>query len=85
VNYLDTTGALVRQFFDEPRTLAPMGTAEIIIPDRDLRGGTGATFLVDWAGPTASSAPVVEAVMIGSHGTQGFSFVSPGRPAPRSP
>jgi hypothetical protein len=85
VDYLDTTGTLVRRYFDEPRTLAPMGTAEIIIPDRDLRGGTGAKFLVDWAGRAPSLGPVVEAVMIGGHGTQGFSFVSPGRPAPRSP
>jgi hypothetical protein len=85
VDYLDTTGALVRQYFDEPRPLAPLGTAEIIIPDRDVRGGTGAKFLVDWAGPAASSAPVVEAVMIGILGTHGFSFVSPGRPAARAP
>ncbi len=85
VDYLDTTGALVRQYFDEPRTLAPMGTAEIILPDRDRRGGTGAKFLVDWAGPAASPGPVAEAVMIGLHGTQGLSFVSPGRPAARSP
>jgi hypothetical protein len=85
VNYLDTSGALVRQYFEEPRTLAPLSTEEVIIPDRDLRGGSGAKFLIDWAGPAASLGPVVEAVMIGSRGTQGFSFISPGRPVPRSP
>jgi hypothetical protein len=85
VDYYDTTGALVRPFLQGAQTLAPLGTIEVIIADRDVQGGTGAKFLVDWAGPSGSPAPLVEAVMIGILGTQGFSFVSPGRPIPRSP
>lgn len=83
VDYHDTKGALVRSYLSAPQTLAPLGTLEVIIADKDVQGGTGAKFLVDWAAPPGTPAPLTEAVMIGIHGTQGFSFVSHGRPAPR--
>ena len=76
---------LVRAYLDTPRTLGPLGTFEAVIADKDVQGGTGAKFLVDWAAPAGVPAPLAEAVMIGFSGTQGFSFVSPGRPAPREP
>jgi len=82
IDYYDTKGVLVRSYLDEPRTLDPLGTAEVIIADRDVHGGTGAKFLVDWSAPTGAPPPLVEAVMIGLYGAQGFSFVSPGRALP---
>jgi hypothetical protein len=85
VDYHDTDGVFVRSYLSAPQTLAPLGTLEVVIADKDARGGTGAKFLVDWAAPPGAPAPLAEAVMIGIYGTQGFSFVSPGRPAPRAP
>lgn len=83
VDYYDTNGALVRSYLAAPQTLAPLGTLQAIIADKDVQGGTGAKFLVDWAATPGTPAPLAEAVMIGIHGTQGFSFGSPGRSAPR--
>ena len=45
----------------------------------DTRGGTGANFLIHWAGPAGMPDPAVETVMIGSIGNTSYSFVSPGR------
>lgn len=84
IEYRGTDGALVRDYLEGPRTLAALGTLEVVIADKDVEGGTGAKFLVDWAAPEGTPAPVAEAVMIGIHGTQGFSFISPSRTAPRS-
>lgn len=84
VDYHGTNGALVRAYLEGPQTLAELGTLEVVIADKDVQGGTGAKFLVDWVTPAGAPAPIAEAVMIGIHGTQSFSFISPGRPAPRT-
>jgi hypothetical protein len=59
--------------------LKPLGTIEMFVANEDLRGGTGANFVVDWAADGPMSEPVVEAVMIGVLGTTSYSFVSQGR------
>ena len=41
--------------------------------------GLGANFIVEWASSTAIHEPVVEAVMLTSLGTHGFSLISAGR------
>jgi hypothetical protein len=79
VRYYDTHGELVRRFLDEPLTLAPLATAEYLIEDMDATGGSGANFIVQWAGPESINTPVIEAVMIGTQGSQGISFICPGR------
>jgi hypothetical protein len=83
VDYHDTSGALVRAYLETPRTLAPLGTLEVVIADKDDRGGTGAKFLINWTAGSGVPAPAAEAVMIGLYGAYGLSFVSPGRPVPR--
>jgi hypothetical protein len=69
VDYHDTDGVLVPSYLAAPQTLAPLGTLEVVIADKDARGGTGAKFLVDWAAPSGAPAPLAEAVMIGIYGT----------------
>jgi hypothetical protein len=62
-----------------PIAVRPYGTVEVFIAADDVRGGTGANFLVGWAAPRPIAEPVIEAVMIGSVGTSGFSFATQGR------
>jgi len=78
VRYFDTEGDMVSQFIDRPHSLGPMATADFFVDAADVRGGTGANFIVDWAADTAVSEPVIEAVMIGSIGARGISFISRG-------
>jgi hypothetical protein len=81
VDYHNTEGQLVQSHVNTPVALKPLGTIEMFVANEDLRGGTGANFIVDWAADGPISEPAIEAVMIGVHGTTGYSFVSPGRPS----
>jgi hypothetical protein len=89
IDYHGTDGELIEAYLPKPAALKPMGTIEIFIPADDLRGGTGANFIVEWAATGPVPNPVVESVMIGSLGTNSYSFVSVGRdvtpgPVPQS-
>jgi hypothetical protein len=79
VEYYDTNGALVEAYLSESFALAPMATTEVIVPQLDTRGGSGANFLVKWSAETAVSAPLIEAVMAGIMGNSSFAFARPGR------
>ncbi len=79
VDYYNTAGAHVRNFIEQPRSLAPLETADFYIKERDTTGGSGANFIVRWDSPVAVNAPIVEAVMIGVDAGQGISFICPAR------
>ncbi|HEX9953198.1 MAG TPA: DUF3124 domain-containing protein [Rubricoccaceae bacterium] len=79
VRYYDTAGQLVEAYVNEPRRLGPLATAEFVVDANDVRGGSGASFVVEWAAAGPVTSPVVEAVMISAEGTQGLSLVSVGR------
>jgi hypothetical protein len=78
VRYYDTPGQLIKEYLERPLLLRPLESTEFVVEERDTRGGTGANFIVEWIAEERVSDPIVEAVMISS-GTQGISFVSPGR------
>lgn len=79
VDYYDTAGRLVEARLDRPVALRPYGTIQTVVSQPDTRAGLGANFVVDWTAPTASIEPIVEAVMLSSHGSQGYSFATVGR------
>ncbi|MBI5667136.1 MAG: DUF3124 domain-containing protein [Chloroflexi bacterium] len=79
VRYYDTDGDLVREFIDTPIQLQPLATAGFFVPTDDTTGGWGANFLVEWVAEKPVYEPVIEAVMVSSRGTEGVSFISPGR------
>jgi hypothetical protein len=53
---------------------------EVFVPTTDVRGGTGANFVVDWAATGEIAEPVVEALMLGGLGSGHYAFISQGRP-----
>jgi hypothetical protein len=79
VRYYDSTGKLVQSYLERPSRLGPLATMEFLVEERDVRGGSGANFIVEWASQDFVSGPVIEAVMIGATSQQGISFVCPGR------
>ena len=79
VEYYDTHGKKVKSHLDKPLTLAPLGTKEYYIEEKDARGGSGANFIVRWVSERPVNAPIVECIMIGVEGAQGVSFTSRGR------
>jgi len=80
VAYYDTAGRLVQDYLTAPVAIRPFGTIEVFVPVNDVRGGTGANFVVDWAAAGPIAEPLMEALIIGSLGTHGYSFVGQGRP-----
>ena len=78
-DYYDTRGKLVRKYYQQPITLAPLESTDIFIPEDDTVGGTGANFIVRWNSQKEVNVPIIECVMIGMKSGQGISFVSPGQ------
>ncbi|RII27840.1 MAG: hypothetical protein CXR31_06345 [Geobacter sp.] len=78
-DYYDTKGKLVRRYYQQPVTLAPLESTSIYIPEDDTVGGSGANFIVKWASIREVNVPIVESLMIGMKSGQGISFVSPGQ------
>jgi len=80
IAYFDTNGKPVQSYLKEPVALKPFATIEIFIPTTDVRGGTGANFIVDWAADGPIAEPVIEALMLGGLGAGQYAFISQGRP-----
>lgn len=80
IAYFDTAGKQVETYLKAPVALRPLATVSIFIPTDDVRGGTGANFLVDWAATGEISEPVVEALMVGGIANAHYAFISQGRP-----
>jgi len=76
-DYYDSRGRLIRRYYAQPITLAPLESTDIYISEENSAGGTGANFIVKWSSPKEVNAPIVESVMIGMKSGQGISFVSP--------
>ena len=80
IAYFDTEGKLVQSYLKAAIAVKPFATVEVFIPTSDVRGGTGANFVVDWAATGEISEPAVEALMVGSVGPGHYAFISQGRP-----
>ena len=80
IAYFDTGGKMVESYLKAPIALKPFSTVEVFVPTTDVRGGTGANFVVDWAATGEIAEPVVEALMLGGLGSGHYAFVSQGRP-----
>jgi hypothetical protein len=80
IAYFDTAGKMVESYLKAPVALKPFATIEVFIPTSDVRGGTGANFVVDWAAAGDIAEPAVEALMVGGIGAGHYAFISQGRP-----
>ena len=80
IAYFDTSGKMVENYIKSPVALKPFATIEVFIAANDVRGGTGANFVVDWAATGEIAEPAVEALMVGSVGPGHYAFITQGRP-----
>ena len=80
IAYFDTSGKMVESYLKSPVALKPFAAVEVFIPANDVRGGTGANFVVDWAATGEIAEPAVEALMVGSVGPGHYAFITQGRP-----
>ena len=80
IAYFNTSGKIVESYPKSPIALKPFATVELFIASADIRGGTGANFVVDWAATGEIAEPAVEALMVGGVGSGHYAFISQGRP-----
>jgi Protein of unknown function (DUF3124) len=79
VDYFDSGGKLIRGFVPKPLMIGPMASVDFFVKESDVTGGASPSFVVEWVSTESPTDPIVESVMIGTSGTQGISFTSPGR------
>lgn len=77
IDYYDTKGDKVRAYIDRTLVLQPLQSIEYVIDRDDTSGGSGANFIVEW-GARRDTKPLFQAVMIGTTGQHGLSFVTDG-------
>jgi hypothetical protein len=80
IAYFDTSGKMVESYLKSPVAPKPFATIEIFITANDVRGGTGANFVLDWAATDEIAEPAVEALMVGGGGAGHYAFINQGRP-----
>jgi hypothetical protein len=83
VRYYDTSGRPIRELTEAPLLLGPLQTASYLVEKRDVEGGSGANFIVDWSADDRVNPPILEAVMVGVDKTHNLSFTSRGEPIAR--
>ena len=79
VRYYDTSGKLLRAYLQQPLKLGPMASTEFLVENTDTAGGSGANFVVDWAGEGEINRPIIECVMVGDGERQAVSFAVRGQ------
>lgn len=77
-DYYNTFGELVKSYIENPIYISPMETLEIVIAQKDTKGGTGGNFYFTWEKDSIAIEPLFESVMISTSGQQGISFVTKG-------
>ncbi len=80
VRYFDTQGKLVKDHLAQALRLGPLESTEFLVEKRDVSGGSGANFVVEWSAEGAVNPPIIEAVMIGFAGSNSISLIRSGHP-----
>jgi len=80
VNYYDTKGSMIEEYLDGNLVLGPLESSEVLVKKRDIRGGSGANFIVTWSSGEPVHLPIVQAAMVGGEGGMQISFLTNGQP-----
>ena len=78
VSYYGDDGKLLKEFVETPFQLSKMASASFNISQSDISGGIGANFIVEWGANQSVIEPYIQAIMLGTQGTHGFSWRNPG-------
>lgn len=76
VNYYDSYGKLLKEYIDRTILLFPLESIEFVVDENEIKGGAGANFIVDWGTNNYSNQLLIQAIMIGTEGQQGISFIT---------
>ena len=79
IDYYDTKGNIIEKYIDGQLHLEPLESTEVLVQKNDLRGGSGANFLVVWKAADPVHPPLVQAIMAGSRSGHDISFLTKGQ------
>jgi hypothetical protein len=79
IEYRNGSGQLIESYLSDPLYLKPYASLQVLIAQDDVRGGTGASFTVDWSTIEGSDEPLIEAIMTSFTGPHSYAILSPGR------
>jgi hypothetical protein len=79
VVYHDSNGRPLNEYLSSPMKLEKLAATRFVVRESDTSGGSGASFIVEWASDRPVSPPLIETVMIGAQTQQGISFTSRAR------
>jgi hypothetical protein len=80
IDEYDTEGKKVSSYLKAPVTLNPLGAMRVVVKESKKEAeGLGANFIIQWQAEKRVNEPIIECLIIGSLGAQGFSFVTQGR------
>ena len=80
IDEYNTEGQKVSSYLTAPVSLNPMGAMRVVVKESKKEAeGLGANFIIQWHADKKVTEPIIECLIIGSLGTQGFSFVTQGR------
>jgi hypothetical protein len=80
IDHYDTAGKLVYKYLEKPVTLQPLAATRVIVKEpKKGNEGVGANFIVKWHAAKPVTEPIIDCLMLGTLGNQGFSFTSQGR------
>jgi len=78
-NYYDSEGELNRNYLTQIILLRPLESVEFVVEDKEMHGGAGANFIVEWGTDQPDIQPIFQSVMIGTSEQQGISFLTEGQ------
>ena len=79
VSYYNTAGDLIEIYVSKPHLLNPMASIDFVVDLNDMRGGSGANFVIKWTGKQELSNPIIQAVMVNNSGNKAFAFITDGQ------
>jgi hypothetical protein len=80
IDHYDTDGKLVYKYLDKPVTVNPLAATRVVVKEpKKGEEGLGANFIVQWHAQKPVIEPIVDCLMLGTLGNQGFSFTLQGR------
>lgn len=80
IDHYDTDGKLAYKYLENPVSLNPLAATRVIVREpKKGDEGVGANFIVQWHAEKPVNKPIIDCLMLGTLGNQGFSFSSQGR------
>ncbi|MEJ2670947.1 MAG: DUF3124 domain-containing protein [Deltaproteobacteria bacterium] len=80
IDHYDTDGKLVDKYLKKPIKLNPLAAIRVIVKEpKKGNEGIGTNFIVQWQAEKPVTEPIIDCLMLGTLGNQGFSFTSQGK------